>query len=82
MILSAWSERRDSITELLRELCVKWGFCISPYDTDRIISIIPLTSDRFAFEMLKAEGFNADMEPEWRRKLDQAFVDRYGRTSI
>ena len=59
-------------------LCADWGFCLPPEDVERISSLRPLTSDQFAIEVLRAEGFIPENEAQWRRKLRHRFSDQFG----
>jgi hypothetical protein len=68
----------DDLNILLGDLCVQWGFCNGMDGADLIASQDPLTDDAFAKAVLAAEGFNADLELAWRRKLKRLFSERYG----
>ena len=68
----------DRLSHLLYELCVDWGFCISPGDAQRIASTRSLTADQFAYAVLTAEGFVAENETRRFEQIRRRFVDRFG----
>ena len=76
--LKQGSSLEDRLSHLLYELCVDWGFCIPPADTQRIASMKTLTADQFACAVLTAEGFVAEYETRWFEQIRQRFVDRFG----
>jgi len=57
---------------------VEWGFCVGPADLDRIAARPRLTADKFATEVLKAEGFNPEHEKHWHGKIKRRFIDWSG----
>ncbi len=59
---------------LLSDLCVDWGFCIPPADVARISRMKSITARGFAIEVLRAEGFNPEYEPQWVKKIAGRFV--------
>jgi hypothetical protein len=63
---------------VLYDLCVKWGYCIPPADGDRIAQFKEITAEEFAIEVLKAEGFAPEQEPEQVRKIAAYFVEQIG----
>jgi hypothetical protein len=76
--LKPGSSLEDRLLHLLYELCVDWGFCISPADAQRIASTKTFTADQFANAVLTAEGFVAEYEMRWFEQIRQRFVDRFG----
>jgi len=66
------------INDVLGKVCTGGGFCIPPADHDRICAISRLTTDRFARDVLAAEGFNPDIHTEHLPYLREAFVDHFG----
>jgi hypothetical protein len=74
--LKEGSSLEARLSHLLYELCVDWGFCISPADVQRIASTKNRTADQFAYAVLTAEGFGAEQETRWFVKIRQRFVDR------
>ncbi len=63
---------------VLYDLCVKWGYCIPPADGERIAKSREITAEEFAIEVLKAEGFAPEHEPEQVRKIAAYFVEQVG----
>ena len=76
------SNLEQRLSHLLGELCVDWGFCISPEDAQKISSLERLTADEFANRVMIAEGFVAEHEKTWFRKLRRRFVDEFGGTNV
>ena len=62
----------------LYDLCVDWGFCIPPDDSDRIASMQRVTAEEFAIEVVKAEGFGGSTGSEWVKKISIRFADHFG----
>ncbi len=40
---------------LLRDLCVEWGYCLPPAETERIATSTSITAKQFAEAVLRAE---------------------------
>ena len=66
------------LSYVLYDLCVKWGYCIPPADGERIAKSKEITAEDFAIEVLKAEGFAPEQEPERVRKIAAYFVEQVG----
>jgi len=66
------------IEKLLYDLCVDWGFCIPPQDSKSLKQSDHLEADEFACAVLVAEGMDADIEVQWRRKIRNRFIERFG----
>ena len=75
----AKSELKDDLNALLYWLCVEWGFCIPPEDHNRIVHSHHLRADDFAIEVLRAEGMNPEYEVEWRHRIRDQFIERFGK---
>jgi hypothetical protein len=69
------------LRDLLDWLCVEWGFCIPPGDRDRIATMQHLDAEKFAAEVLRAEGFNPEYERVWLRKIKHRFHEKFGRVA-
>ena len=63
---------------MLNDLCVEWGFCIDPEAGNSLKSTQYLDADEFACAVLKAEGMDFELEVEWRRKIRNKFIERFG----
>ncbi|NNG02505.1 MAG: hypothetical protein HKM95_00185 [Inquilinus sp.] len=66
------------IRDLLRDLCVDWGFCIPPADIERIAGRAQLEAYAFAAEVVRAEGMTPEHEKKWTRRIAERFRDRFG----
>ncbi len=55
---------------LLHDLCVDWGFCLPPADTDRIAQSPQISAHIFAIEVMRAEGFGGSEGSEWATKIE------------
>ena len=66
------------IEYLLSELCVEWGFCIPPAEASRIASMKSLEADEFACNVLVSEGMKPEYEKQWRRKIRERFIEKFG----
>ena len=51
---------------LLEDLCVKWGFCIP--DSDKVSKSKCYSAEKFAEDVIIAEGMNPEHEPGWVKK--------------
>lgn len=72
----------QALKELLMELCVDWGFCL-PKDHQATIAKQPnYDALKFAFDVLKAEGMDPEIETKWVRQLSRKFIERFGSESI
>lgn len=67
-----------AIEKLLNDLCTEWGFCINPEHAKNLKNSRRLESDEFACAVLKAEGMDSELEVEWRRKIRNRFIERFG----
>jgi hypothetical protein len=65
------------IRYFLYDLCVDWGFCIPPEDADRIASMKCIAADKFAIEVMKAEGFTEIEGSEWAKKIAERFIEHF-----
>ena len=63
---------------LLYDLCVDLGFCISQNDAERIASATMLEADEFACLVIEAEGMNPEYEKQWRCKIREKFIEKFG----
>jgi hypothetical protein len=59
-------------------LCIDWGFCIDPAKSDKIAISNILNADEFACTVIEAEGMDAEVEIEWRRKIRNRFIEKFG----
>jgi hypothetical protein len=73
---------QETLRGFLEELCVNWGFCIPREEADRIARLEQLTADKFANELLLAEGFIPEYELEWRRRIRRRFIEKFGTDTI
>jgi len=67
---------------VLYDLCVQWGYCIPPADQERIAASKEITAEQFAIEVLKAEGFAPEHEPERVKDIANFFVEKVGASSL
>ena len=63
---------------LLNDLCVEWGFCLDPEFLKSLKNAQMLDADEFACAVLKAEGMDCELEVEWRRKIRNKYIERFG----
>jgi len=66
----------------LYNLCVDWGFCIPPSDTDRITSSSHVLADEFAVEIVRAEGFSETEGSDWVKKITLRFIEHFGTNEL
>ena len=83
---SAFSQKRGDtavadLEILLGDLCTQWGFC-NRLTAEELLSAGTLTASDFAASVLRAEGFEPEMEPKWQREFRRVFVERYGTDRI
>lgn len=69
---------KKELEYLLYDLCVDLGFCIPPNDAERIASTTALEADEFACLVIEAEGMNPEYEKQWRRKIREKFIEKFG----
>jgi hypothetical protein len=69
---------KKELEYLLYDLCVDLGFCISQNDAERIASATTLEADEFACLVIEAEGMNPEYEKQWRRKIREKFIEKFG----
>ena len=62
----------------LYDLCVDWGFCIPPKESDRIASMQRITAVELAIEVVRAEGSGGSEHSEWVEKISKRFIDQFG----
>jgi len=66
------------LRQLLDELCVEWGFCVSPGAYDQIARRSSVTAEEFASVVVQAEGMNPEYEKKWFRTIRDRFVEQFG----
>jgi len=80
------AKRRENLAEdidlLIGDLCTRWGFCNDLLAKDLFEDRSVITAEGFADAVLKAEGWDPEIDTHWRRKIKRAFVDRYGQAEI
>ena len=52
----------------LEELCVKFGYCLSPDDQQGILNSSPIDADAFVDAVLTAEGRNPSLVTKQERR--------------
>ena len=67
-----------ALEKLLNDLCVEWGFCSDPEPGKSLKSAQILDADEFACAVLNAEGMDCELEVEWRRKIRNKYIERFG----
>ena len=67
-----------ALQSLLDGLCVDLGFCLSPDDQRRIVSVEHYDAHQFTREVFWAEGMNPDEHLALRRQVRRRFTDRFG----
>ena len=70
------------INYLLYDLCVIWGFCIPPKNSEEISKKTCFNAKEFATSILLAEGMNPDYEKKWIQKIATKFEERFGTYEI
>ncbi len=65
---------------LLVDLCVKWGFCIPPDNSEQIAKMDYYHAHDFAQDVLEAEGM--DGYSRWKNKIAERFRERFGTDEI
>ena len=71
-------ELDDGLDVLLRDCCVRLGFC-SPIERDDLVGPEgEVTAEWFAAVVLRAEGMNPVTEERWRTVLAAEFQSRFG----
>ena len=70
------------IEYLLYDLCVDWGFCIPSLDAERIATQTSYTAEKFAIDVLVAEGMNPEYERKWLKRISGKFVERFGSDEV
>jgi hypothetical protein len=78
-----WSTKRkadlvEDLNLLLGDFCMQWGFCNQLRAEHLLQPGKVLTAEEFAWAVLEAESMKAEYEPEWRRRMRDKFVARYG----
>ena len=71
-----WPPGERKLTYVLYDLCVKSRYCIPPADRERIAKSKEITPEEFAIEVLQAEGFATEQEPEQVRNIAAYFVEQ------
>ena len=67
----------------MRDICVKGGFCLPQAKVQAIWSRARIDAKNFAFQVLRAEGFeHPEYEPKFVRALSRAFVGYFGEQEI
>ncbi|MCL1038243.1 hypothetical protein L2750_13930 [Shewanella submarina] len=67
-----------AVEYLLKDLCVELGFCIPLGDSERIKEQDYLEVDSFACEILIAEGMSPEYEVQWRKRVCNRFIEKFG----
>ena len=67
-----------ALDDLLSFLCTNWGFCIDQESVIKIKESKHLKADEFACAILKAEGMNSEIDIEFKRKIKNEFIERFG----
>ena len=67
---------------LLYNLCVIWGFCISPEDSERISKQKYYAAKEFAKDVVAAEGMDPIHDITWLHRITNKFVERFGQNEI
>jgi hypothetical protein len=65
---------------LLADLCIKWGFCLPPDDSERISQKDYYHAEEFALDVVTAEGL--DGYSHWTKKIENRFRERFGTDEI
>ncbi len=65
---------------LLADLCVKWGFCISQENIEKISKKKFYKAEDFAIDIITAEGM--ELGSKWKRLISERFVERFGKYQI
>lgn len=68
------------LVNLLADLCVNWGFCISPDDYNVISKKEHYQAIEFAQDVVKAEGM--DVYSYWINRIAERFRERFGTDEI
>lgn len=66
------------IENLLDELCVQQGFCLSLKERDRIASQGAWEADSFARDIITSEGLNPEYETRHFRDIRNKFIEVFG----
>lgn len=61
---------------LLGDLCVKWGFCLSPDAYELIIKKESYSALEFANDVVIAEGMEGYLS--WTNRIAERFKERFG----
>jgi hypothetical protein len=68
---------------LLRDLCVDWGYCLPPAETERIAKSTTITAAQFAEAVLRAEGGDAaSPSEELVERIAQRFIAYVGSAEL
>ncbi len=74
----------EDVGSLLRDLCVRLGFCLSPADQAALCASPPLDVDSFTEAVFRAEGLDASLHDDlWhqvRETVARAFEAGGGAT--
>ena len=70
------------IRYLLNDLCVDWGFCISPENAELLCRQSHLCANSFANAVLKAEGMKPEYEKKWVQRISRRFTEHFGADEI
>jgi hypothetical protein len=67
------------VGQLLNDLCVRLGYCLTPDDQQRIISDPPASVDEFTDTVVTAEGFDPVlMATEQRQQVRRIVAAAFG----
>ncbi|MGW0432870.1 hypothetical protein ACWDV4_10035 [Micromonospora sp. NPDC003197] len=67
--MNARDDRSAEVQPLLRELCVKLGFCLPPDEIHRLCESPPGDVDSFTDAVFQAEGMGDKSYPDLRRQV-------------
>jgi hypothetical protein len=68
---------RDKLEDLLERLCVEWGFCLPAEARRRISEMGAVSPETFALAVLRAEGMEPDVHPDWLGRIANRYRDRF-----
>ncbi len=62
---------------LLYDLCVEWGFCLTPESYQSIATTHAFTPEEFAEAILRAEGKDPAAHEAWMNRLSGRFREHF-----
>ena len=69
----------SALEQLLNDLCVEVGFCVSADKRRTISTRARISANEFAVAVLEAEGLQPKYEKLWLRRISARFTERFGR---